>query len=89
MRKIFSTTTTRDRLHNLEQAGILVLSAAAIIMINLGPNDHWRFWGNVVGLLASPLWFHASWMAKPRQWGQFALSFAYLANWIVGLYRYA
>lgn len=75
-------------LHNIEQGLILVLSAVAIAMVNLGPTDQWRFWGNVLGLCGSPFWLHANWATQPRQWGQFALSFAYAAIWIAGIIRY-
>lgn len=74
--------------HNIEQGAILVLSAVAIAMVNLGPDDQWRFWGNVVGLCGSPFWLHANWATQPRQWGQFALSVAYAGIWLVGIVRY-
>lgn len=86
-RRIFGREARAKALHDVEQAAILVLSAVAIAMVNLGPSDRWRFWGNVFGLVAAPLWFHTSWVA--RQWGQFILSFAYLAIWIAGVVKYA
>lgn len=87
-RPIFGRESRAERLHNFEQAAILVLSAVAIAMVNLGHTDRWRFWGNVVGLLGSPFWLHANWVTRPMQWGQFVLSLVYAAIWTAGVLVY-
>ena len=84
-RLLFLQRPARHR-HHLAQAVLLGLSAAAIAMVDLGTTERIWFWGNVIGLLAQPLWFYTSWCA--RQWGIFALAFFYTGVWSAGALRY-
>lgn len=72
--------------HHLQQAWLLILSAIAIALVDHASTDTWRFWGNVAGLAAQPLWFLSAWRA--RQWGVFALAFFYTGVWSAGVIRY-
>ena len=77
----------RRRWHALEQAFILVLSGVAIALVDLGQTQEHRFWGNVVGLTAQPLWLLSTW--RHRQWGMLALTVFYIGIWTAGAIRYA
>lgn len=74
------------RAHRLEQIGILVLSAVAIALVDHADGTQWRFWGNVIGLTAQPLWFVSTW--RHGQWGMFFLTVFYTGIWSAGVYRY-
>ena len=87
-RRIFGRESRDAAWHNIEQTAILVLSAVAVALVNLGPTDKWRFWGNIAGICASPFWMHANFRARPLQWGQLVLSLAYAVIWIVGAVKY-
>ena len=87
-RRIFGREARQAAWHNVEQALILVLSALAIAVVNLG-DDYWRFWGNVVGLCASPFWILSGLRAQPMQWGQLTLSVVYAVIWCAGVVKYA
>ena len=68
------------RLDACLQLGIALLTLASMAMLaSTGPLHRWGF---VVGLLAQPFWFAASWRA--RQWGVFATTFFYTALLVAG-----
>jgi len=72
--------------HHLIQAGILILSAAAIYLVALPDGDPQRRWGYAIGLAAQPLWIWTTWHA--RQWGMLLLTFFYVAVWLSGVMRH-
>lgn len=76
----------KKRWHAFEQWAILLLSGAAFALVDLGPTPQWRFWGNVVGLAAQPLWLLSTW--RHRQWGMLGLTVFYIGIWTAGLYRH-
>ena len=41
-------------------------------------------WGFVLGLAGTPFWFYTAYLNG--QWGIFILNFAYMLNWIYGIY---
>lgn len=43
-------------------------------------------WACVLGLIAQPAWFYATW--KAGQWGIFGLAFLYTACWARGAYNF-
>lgn len=86
MRTLFLDRTRARTDHHLVQFALLLLSAAAIALVDLGHNDQQRFWGNVLGLTAQPFWLLSSW--QHRQWGIFALAFFYAGVWTAGALRY-
>lgn len=72
--------------HRIEQALILVLSAAAIALVDLGHTTQLRFWGNAIGLAAQPLWFAST--IRHRQWGMLALAVFYAGIWSAGAIKH-
>lgn len=70
--------------HDLVQAGILLGSGTAAILI-AQRNERARRWGFGVALLQQPLWFWAAWTAG--MWGIFALDIWYTIAYSVGLWQ--
>lgn len=69
----------------IEQTVIALFSVAAIW---LSQDARWtrRRWACVLGLIAQPAWFYATW--KAEQWGIFALCFVYAGCWARGFMTY-
>lgn len=90
IRKLWHESAAREqrrrRWHAIEQALILLLSAAAIALVDLGHTNQLRFWGNAIGLAAQPLWFAST--IRHRQWGMLALVVFYTGIWTAGAVRY-
>ena len=47
---------------------------------------NYQRWACILGLLAQPAWFYATW--KAEQWGIFALAFVYTYCWARGAWNY-
>lgn len=67
----------------IEQTFIAVFGVSAVFL-SQDRRASVRRWAPVLGLLAQPFWFYATW--KAGQWGIFALSFFYAAGWLRGLW---
>jgi len=83
MRRILAIAHFKQQVrHNVEQAALLVFSAAAIALVSLADSNPARRWGFVIGLISQPLWIAATWRA--RQWGMLLLSLFYFGIWAAG-----
>lgn len=65
----------------ISQFGIVIFGLSAIFLVAKKNK-----WGFVIGMISQPFWFYTSWYHK--QWGAFLLSFAYLLNWVFGIYEW-
>jgi nicotinamide riboside transporter PnuC len=70
-----------DLLDTVSQVVIAVFGVLAILLVAKKNK-----WGFVAGLLSQPFWFYTSY--HHRQWGVFALNFAYTGTWLVGIYEW-
>lgn len=68
-------------LDTIAQAGVFVSGVTAILLV-----ARKNKWGFVVGLISQPFWFYTTYYHK--QWGIFALNFAYLGTWLYGYYEW-
>lgn len=46
----------------------------------------WQRWACILGLVAQPAWFYATW--KAEQWGIFVLAFFYTWAWARGVWNF-
>jgi hypothetical protein len=69
----------------IEQAVIAIFGVGATWLSQDSRRDMQR-WACVLGLLAQPAWFYATW--KAEQWGIFALAFVYTAAWLRGAWTF-
>lgn len=65
----------------IAQIGITIFGILAIFLV-----ARKNKWGFVFGLISQPFWFITA--IVNEQWGVFALSIVYLANWIYGMYKW-
>lgn len=65
----------------ITQTLIAILGIASIWLVN-DPRASYQRWACILGLIAQPFWFYASWQAD--QWGIFLLSIAYAMAWLRG-----
>lgn len=68
----------------IEQVAIALFGVTAVFLSQDLRADV-RRWAPILGLLAQPFWFYATW--KAGQWGIFALSFLYAFSWARGFYN--
>ena len=68
-------------LNMIAQAGILVFSVTAIILV-----AEKNKWGFVFGLISQPFWFISACIYK--QWGIFFVSIIYTFSWAYGIYAW-
>ena len=66
----------------IDQIAIGVFGFLAVLL-SQQRNLAWQRWAPILGLMAQPFWFYATFTAE--QWGIFALSFFYTWAWLVGL----
>lgn len=56
------------------------------IALSQSPDPSLTRWACIFGLCSQPFWFISAYRAK--QWGIFAISFAYTAVWMWGYYNF-
>lgn len=66
----------------IEQIFIGLFGVTAVWLSQDG-RDSVRRWACIVGLIAQPFWFYATW--KAGQWGIFSLCFLYTYSWLRGI----
>jgi hypothetical protein len=62
---------------------LIVICGPTAIALSQARERRVARWACIVGLVAQPAWFWATWSAG--QWGMFAVSFLYAAAWLVGI----
>lgn len=65
---------------------VIALCGVGATWLSQDARPQFARWACVLGLIAQPAWFWASW--KAEQWGIFALGFVYTACWLRGLWAY-
>lgn len=74
-------TPTRRRTDAALQAGIAVLTLAALWLLTSGAAE--ARWGHVIGLASQPLYMVATW--RGRQWGMFIVAVMLVGIWGRGI----
>lgn len=69
----------------IEQLTIALFGVSAI-WLSQDTRPHVARWACILGLIAQPAWFYATW--KAAQWGMFALCFLYTASWCRGVWTF-
>lgn len=66
----------------------IIIAVAGVLSVWLSQDkrEEYRKWACIAGLLAQPAWMYATYQAG--QWGIFALSFVYAADWLRGFYNH-
>jgi len=65
----------------LSETAILLLSGAAIWLVNCGPA--WAVWAPPLGLASQVFWLRDT--RRNREWGKFVLSWWFTLAWLRGL----
>lgn len=68
------------------QAAILLFTGTALLLIALPESIRWRRWGYLIGLLAQPFWYCATY--RHEQWGMFIVSLLCTFSWMLGVWNY-
>lgn len=69
----------------IEQIIIAIFGVGAT-WLSQDSRPRWARWACIMGVLAQPAWFYASW--KAGQWGIFALAFVYTWCWWRGIWNF-
>ena len=64
----------------------IVFTGATAVGLSQTNSAKLRKFAPIFGLMGQPAWFYATFTAE--QWGIFAISFVYLALWIMGFYNH-